>query len=90
MYHLVMSARNELSLSRRQTAACEFAGKTPEPRNKKEEKADACQCPIVADGYLALEPKRVQHLSLGTNDWTQANIVKGSWRAAGCEFRTPG
>jgi integrase/recombinase XerD len=77
MYHLVMSARNELSLSRRHTAACEFVGKTPEPRNKKEEKADACECPIVADGYLALEPKRVQHLSLGTNDWTQANIVKG-------------
>jgi integrase/recombinase XerD len=81
MYHtctiLVMPVRNELTLSRRHTTACKFAGKTPEPRNKKEEKADTCVCPIVADGYLALESKRVQHLSLSTNDWTQANIVKG-------------
>jgi integrase len=77
MYHFGMSERNELNLSRRHIKACDKTGKTPEPRNKKEEKADTCECPIVADGYLALEPKRILHLSLSTNDWKQANTRKG-------------
>jgi hypothetical protein len=66
-----MPERNELNLSRRHTASCHISGQTKEPANKKEEKEDCGRCPIVADGYLALEPKRVQRFSLGTVDWTE-------------------
>jgi site-specific recombinase XerD len=79
--------RNELSLSRRHTKNCKTGKpqftKTPEPRSKKEAKADDCDCPIVADGYLVFEPKRIQYHSLGTSDWIEANTRKGELLVSG-------
>jgi len=78
-----MGKNNTLTLYRRHTKSCTNTKPTYYPAKSKDRRADNCGCPIVATGYLAFEPKRIQHLSLGTNDWTQAHSVSAELLKAG-------
>ncbi len=73
---MALNGRNELTSYRRHGAACSLSEPTYFPATKRARMRDTCACPIVVSGYLLHEPERVRHLSLGTNDWTQAEIVK--------------
>jgi integrase/recombinase XerD len=72
-----------LTLYRRHTKACSFIEPTYHPATPKDRKADTCECPIVASGYLKNEANRIRHLSLGTNDWTRALELKSQLEKAG-------
>jgi hypothetical protein len=76
--------RNELRLSRRHLASYKLSGKTPEPRNKKEEKTDICHGPIVADGYLGLEPNRIEAVDAATA--RAPTTVSGATVATACSI----
>ena len=75
--------KNTLSIYRRHVAACPITTPTYYPSTLKDAKADKCHCPIVASGHLVNEGKRVRHLSLGTDDWTQAHQIKTEIEKAG-------
>jgi hypothetical protein len=49
-----------------------------QPRTKREENVD-CNCPIVATGPLRNERTYLQHVSLETNDWHEAEERKARW-----------
>src|SRR5579871_46578 len=90
MYHSCMALKNTLRSYRRHIKECDSkqiaAGLTPkkptfQPHGKRQEIADNCTCPIVAQGYLTHhvtpdgKQKRILHLSLGgVTTWTEANI----------------
>jgi hypothetical protein len=69
---------NKLTIYRRHVKSCSMTAPTFRPQSKREGMADRCRCPIVAQGYLLQETlpdgkqKRILHLSLGTNEWSQA------------------
>src|SRR6266478_1035193 len=66
------STKNQLTAYRRHITACGKTGPTHEPQTKLERKSDSCDCPIVVSGYLEKHSGRIRHLSLDTNDWTEA------------------
>jgi integrase/recombinase XerD len=72
-----------LTLYRRHTRACRFTQPTYHPATPKDHKADTCQCPIVASGYLAHELSRIRHLSFGTSDWAQGFATKSELEKLG-------
>ena len=82
MYHLGMRTP-ALTVYRRHTKACSFTEPTYHPATPRDRKADTCECPIVASGYLKNEANRIRHLSLGTNDWTNALALKSELEKAG-------
>ena len=72
---------NDLKMFRRHITGCPgYPGETFQPVSKKDQKADACKCPIWARGYLALETEIVKgkvkakrvRVSLGCNEWAPA------------------
>lgn len=85
-----MALKNTLRSYRRHIKECDSkqiaAGLAPKkptfhPHGKRQEIADNCTCPIVAQGYLTHhvtpdgKQKRILHLSLGgVTTWTEANI----------------
>jgi integrase len=73
---------NDLRMFRRHVTGCpKFPGESFQPISKKDQKTDACLCPIWCRGYLAnetenlggkLRAKRVR-ASLGVTDWASAH-----------------
>src|SRR5436309_2100885 len=70
------STKNQLTAYRRHITACGKTEPTYEPQTKEDRKFDSCECPIVVSGYLAKHSGRIRHLSLDTNDWTEATKRK--------------
>jgi site-specific recombinase XerD len=73
MYSLDMRTRTlGLTPYRRHIKSCDIATDTFYPSTPAEKKADRCECPIVAKGWLEHEPLHIRHLSLDTAEWTAA------------------
>lgn len=71
-----------LTIYRRHTRSCTKGYQQNQriyrPNTKREQQLD-CECPIVASGCLRHEARRVQHLSLETTNWDDAEAKKKKW-----------
>jgi site-specific recombinase XerD len=73
MYSLEMRTRTlGLTPYRRHNASCGITTETYYPSTPAQKKADICECPIVAKGWLKHEPKPIRNLGLDTTEWTAA------------------
>lgn len=77
-----MKPAGMLTLYRRHTKSCmkryEQNFRILRPRTAAEKKKD-CECPIVCDGTLRHESKRLCHVSLETNNWDTAEARAKGW-----------